>query len=192
MCETNGCMCDSRVFLVLIFFLCCAEDLYASESTLTAEQVRSAMQSERSRIVNGKLRATGTYNIHAGGALEKQGSPEWIYEFDYVNGTFLFDRSEFCDADRDTRSGDSDRLRIFYCEDSHATYAYHDLVLPIAALKVYPSPQPETSLEHYFERLDIRGIGICNGPNLASLSQRGDKFFLNTQQLKRSARTILS
>ncbi len=170
-------MINLRRWLLTLLSMLFSGHSIAFDGSLTAEQVRAAMQSERSKIANGMFTANGSYSIFVGKELEKKDSFQWRYEFSYPDEKFLFDRSENCTADRETRAGDSDRLRVFFCEDATARYTYHDLVIPTAALHIHPSDHSDKDLSHHFQRIDVRGFGIGNASNICALSVIGDKFF---------------
>ena len=173
------------IVIYVLFYLKGLVAIASSEDgLLSVEQIRLAMQSERSKVINGAFVASGEFKIYTGDKLEKEDKLEWRYEFDYHKSKFLFDRSENCDADSKTRGGNGNRLRVFFCEDSAFRYTYCDLIIPTAALRVEPIRLSEENLPHQFQRLDVRGLGFCNFSNIYSLSRNGDKVFFETVMTK--------
>ncbi|WP_146678835.1 hypothetical protein [Pirellula sp. SH-Sr6A] len=170
-------LASSKYSLLLLLTFWVAGRAEAQSTTLTAKQIRTAMQSERNKITDGILTAVGSYSQAEGRGPVRKTDIRWSYEFDFPNGKFLFDRSETCFATSDTRSGERDELRIFFCEDPVTRYTYHDFIIPTAALFIHPRIAPEKELSSHFKRFDIRGVGFCNSSNIYSRSHDGDEFF---------------
>jgi hypothetical protein len=175
----------SKSILRIFAFFCLPFSDYAIaiDSTLSASQVRTAMQSERSKIASGRFSANGHCIISNGNELEKKDSFQWHYEFSKLRGSFLFDRSESCVSDFATRGGESDRLRVFFCEDSTSRYIYQDFVIPTAALYIQSVQTSGQELSSHFKRIEVQGLGVCNFSNVYDLSIAGDSFFFENSRV---------
>ena len=160
------------------FILTCSTE---AADTLTTDQIRTAMQSERSKIMSGRFAANGRFKISGDPELNDEGSISWKHEFDYADDYFLFERNE----PRDPRipvsmllSADTTRLRTVFAEDRLATYAYQDRFKHDSALKVYDRDDSENKPDKSsFKRLNVRGIGFYNPPDILDVSERGDQIF---------------
>lgn len=163
---------------VLVAHLVWSCSTEAAES-LTPEQVRAAMQSERSKIISGRLVANGRYKITGDPELNGEGVISWKHEFDYADDYFLFERNEPRDPNipvSELPSADTTQLRTLFAEDKLATYAYHDRFKHDSALRVYDRSDSESRPdESSFKPFNVRGIGFYNGPDLLSVSERGDR-----------------
>lgn len=152
----------------------------AAES-LTPEQVRVAMHSERSKIISGRFVANGRYKITGDPELNGEGGVSWQYEFDYADDYFLFERNEPRDPKIPVSklpSEDTTRLKTFFAKDKLATYAYHDRFKHDSSLKVYDrSDSGSRPDESSFKPFNVRGIGFYNPPDILSVSERGDRMF---------------
>lgn len=157
--------------------------IYAAEAaeTLTPDQIRAAMQSERSKIISGRFVANGRYKFSGDPELDSEGDMSWKYEFDYADDYFLFERNE----PRDPRipvsmlpSVDTTRLKTFFAGDRLATYAYQDRFKHDSALKVYDRNDSERKPDKSpFKPFNVRGIGFHNYPGILKISEKGDQLF---------------
>jgi hypothetical protein len=165
--------------------------------TFTPDQIRAAMQSERSKIISGRLVANGRYKITGDPELNGEGVISWKHEFDYADDYFLFERNEPRDPNIPVSllpSVDTTRLRTLFAEDKLATYAYHDQFKHDSALRVYDRSDSESRPDQsFFRRFNVRGLGFYNGPDLLSVSERGDRIvFEHPNVTKRGAKIKVS
>ena len=148
-----------------------------SGQELNAAQLREAMRSERSKLINGKFVAKGTTTVENSNNNDlPQSDSSWKYEFDLSRKVFIFDREQSIRPNEKLRGSLNDRHRVLFARDSHTTFGFQDLTSNI--LFIEENTSVEKTLGGHYTNINVYGFGFLNlDPLIDSLNEGDNAFF---------------